>query len=195
MTIWNGSRIKNTAAALLLTGILLFSYFKMKQAREFDPFNLKLTSASGTFTLNALTDKKIILLYFGFLGCPDVCPTTLSQISAVFKELSENDLKKISFLFIDLDPERDTMEKLKQYTAYFHPQILPILLKSEDLNLLTRFFGISFVKVPLKSAMSYTIDHSSEIIVISPNQKIEAPILYGTPSKIFVNRLRKIINE
>ncbi len=173
---------KTIIYTVVLISVLTFSYLKTKKESEYNPFRLK-----------ELNNNKITLLYFGFLSCPDACPTTLSKISAAFREMSPEFLSQVSFLFIDLDPERDTLLKLKNYTAFFHPKIIPISLSLEELSLFSRYFGISFLKVPLKSAMGYTIDHSTQIVVVSPDRKILKEIEHDTPAKNILLELNKLI--
>lgn len=186
---------KTSVAVIGLVGVLLFSYLSLKKQKEFDPFNLKLNTSSGVTTLNEVKKDKIVLLYFGFLSCPDACPTTLSTMAAVFKELPPNKLDKIAFIFVDLDPERDTLVKLKEYANFFHPKIMPISLPLADLDLFTKYFGIAYMKVPLKSNMGYTIDHSTHIIVLSADGKLLEPIEHQTPKKLILMKLNKIIEE
>lgn len=187
--------IKTILATLVLIAILVFSYQKTKNRNEFNPFTQKLITSKGTVTLNELKKDKIVLLYFGFLSCPDACPTTLNKMAGVFKDLPQDKLDKISFVFVDLDPERDTILKLTEYTSYFHPKILAVSLSLEDLNLFTQFFGIAFMKVPLKSRMGYTIDHSTDIVVLSPEGKILDPIHHESSKTIILAQLNKLLNE
>lgn len=188
--------LKFTAATLVLMGILIFSYLQIRGERNFNPFTHPLKSASGTMNLNELKkDNKIILMYFGFLSCPDVCPTTLSSMSSVFKALPKEQLDRIEFLFIDLDPERDTMERMIKYSSYFHPKIRPVIMSLKELDQFTRFFGVVFMKIPLKSTMGYTIDHSTDIIVLSPEGKILQPIAHGSPKVVVLDQLNKIFTQ
>lgn len=187
--------IKTIIATIALTALLIFSYLATKKESEFNPFTLKLNTGSSFVTLNQLKDKKIVLMYFGFLSCPEACPTTLSKMASVFKNLSADKLDKISFVFVDLDPERDSILKLKEYANFFHPKILPVSLTLSDLNLFTKFFGIAFMKVPLKSQMGYTIDHSTHIIVLSPSGEILEPLEHDLPHYIVTAKLNKLINQ
>jgi protein SCO1/2 len=189
--------IKTVVATLALMGLLIFSYLKIRKEREreFNPFTLKLNTGTTSVTLEKLKENKIVLMYFGFLSCPVACPTTLSSMSAVFKELPKAKLDKLSFVYIDLDPERDSIEKIKEYVSYFHPKIVPISLGLDELGQFTSAFGIAFMKVPLKSAMGYTIDHSTDIIVLSPNGDIIEFIPHGTPKVVLLNRLNGLIDK
>ncbi|MGZ3806920.1 MAG: SCO family protein [Bacteriovorax sp.] len=188
--------IKTIIATLALMAVFIFSYLVAKKEREFNPYTLKLNAGATYVTLNELKENKIVLLYFGFLSCPEACPTTLSKMAGVFKELPQNKLDKISFVFVDLDPERDTPLKLKEYASFFHSKILPVSLSLKDLNLFTQFFGIAYMKVPLKSShMGYTIDHSTDIIVLSPEGKILEPIPHDSSKTRVLAQLNKLLND
>ncbi len=187
--------IKTFLGALILAVIILYSYGQMKKEREFNPMTLKLLSSKKNYTLNDLKENKIVLLEFGFLSCPDVCPTTLNKFSSVFKELTPGQLEKITYVFVDLDPERDTLIKIKEYTSYFHPNILGVSLPLKELELFTKYFGIAFLKVPLKSALGYTIDHSTDIVIIAPSGEILEP-LRGDASKIEISsRIKSLLSN
>lgn len=177
-------------------GALIFSYIQIRGERNYNPFSQSLKTADGGLTLGQLrAEKKIVLLYFGFLSCPDVCPTTLSLMSGVFKSLSKEQLDKIEFLFIDLDPEKDTLERMIKYSSYFHPKIIPAMLTLKELDLFTRYFGVVFMKIPLKSKMGYTIDHSTDIIVLSSEGKMLSSISHGAPKVVILDQLNKLLNE
>lgn len=188
--------LKFITTTIVLMAILIFSYLEIRGERNYNPFLQSLKTAKGSLTLSQLrAENKIILMYFGFLSCPDVCPTTLNSISAVFKSLSKEQLDRIEFIFIDLDPEKDMMERLIKYTSYFHPKIIPVIVSLKELDLFTRYFGIAFMKVPVKSKMGYTIDHSTNIVVMSPEGKILQPIVHGSPKVVILDQLNKLLNE
>lgn len=187
--------IKTLLAIIALAALLIFSYQVTKKKKEFDPFSLKLNTGSSYVTLNQLKENKIVFLYFGFLSCPDACPTTLSKMASVFKELPQNKLDKISFVFVDLDPERDTIEKLKEYAAFFHPKIMPVSIPLAELDQFTQYFGIAYMKVPLKSQMGYTIDHSTDIIVLSPKGEKLDSLIHELPKYIVLTKINKLLND
>ena len=187
---------KFAVATFTLMGILIFSYLQIKGERNYNPFNQSLKTSAGLFTLNDLRkENKIILMYFGFLSCPDVCPTTLSSVGKAFRALPKDKLDRIEFLFIDLDPERDTMERMVKYSSYFHPKIRPVIINLKELDLFTRYFGVAFMKMPVKSTMGYTIDHSTDIIVLSPEGKILRPITHGSPQAVILEQLNQTFNQ
>ena len=165
-------------ASVLLGGALWFSHLQSQSKSAYNPYNQVLVTSLGKKTLNEFAKGKMTLLYFGFLTCPVICPTTLSEISSLLKEFKPEDLNNISVLFIGLDPERDTLDKMINYTSHFNQKIIPVTLDLRSLDLFTEAFGIAFMKVPLKSSMGYTIDHSTQILVVSPDQKEIKMILH-----------------
>lgn len=187
---------KTILSTVALMAILIFSYLFTKKETEYNPFSLPLNTSKGVTTLSDLKKGKLTLMYFGFLTCPDACPTTLSTVGATFKEMTPAELEKINFLFVDLDPERDTLERLKEYAGYFHPKIISVSMPLKDLDPFTRFFGVVFMKVPLKnSKMGYTIDHSTGILVMNPDGKILPHIEHGTNKTVMLALLRKMLTE
>ena len=193
--LFKGESLKSFSAALALLSVLVFSYQNRRVESHFDPFYVKLNSPSGELYLKDLKKGKITLIYFGFLACPDICPTTLSTMTSLFKNLPKEKLDKINFLFIDVDPERDTLEKMKIYVSHFHPKILPIIISLESLELFARYFGVAFMKIPLNSKMGYTIDHSTQIVVLSPEGKILTPILHSYSKQLIASQVNQLLRD
>ncbi len=190
------NNLKIIIAAIGVIGFISFSILKLEPGRDFNPNTYELTTPSGPITLAQLkSNKKIVILYFGFLTCPEACPTTLSLMSKVFRELTQDQRDKISFLFIDVDPERDTMEDMITYTNFFDKKITPVLIPLADLQNFTYKFGISVYKMPIESSMSYTIDHTTDMIVIAPTGEILQSIEHGQPKVVVLDRIRKVLNK
>ncbi|NOT79056.1 MAG: SCO family protein [Bacteriovoracaceae bacterium] len=187
--------LKSFLAALTLVAVLLFSYQKINSESSFDPFSTELNSQDGKVFLKDLKKDKITLLYFGFLACPDVCPTTLSTMSSLFKNLSKEKLDKINFIFIGLDQERDSLDEMKTYVSHFHPKIIPVIVPIEMLESFARYFGVVFSKVPLKSQMGYTIDHSTQVVVLSPDGKILTPILHTYSKPLILSQVNQLLKD
>jgi len=194
-SLFTKESFKSFLAALALISVLVFSYQSRLKKAQIDPFLIELISPKGVLHLNDLVKEKITLIYFGFLACPDVCPTTLSTMTSMFRELPPEKLDKINFIFVSLDPERDSLEKMKNYVSHFHPKILPAVVSLENLETFTHYFGISFIKVPLKSQMGYTIDHSTQIVVLSPDKKILTPILHSYTKPLILAQLNQLVKD
>ena len=96
-----------------------------------------LDSQEGALSLKDLRGN-VVLLFFGFTSCADVCPISLATISHAFLYLTDDELKRSRSLFISLDPERDTMERLKKYTGYFHANIIGVTGTMKELGRVVR---------------------------------------------------------
>jgi len=135
-----------------------------------------LQSAEGSLSLKDLRGS-VVLIFFGYTSCPNVCPISLATISNVFSQMSPDELKRTKALFISLDPEKDNLEILKQYTNYFHPNIVGLTEDIKVLTIVAEQYGVKYKKtlVP-NSTLGYVISHSDDIIVIG---------LDGNPQKSF----------
>ena len=143
----------------------------------------------GDFTLHegdkpvSLSDfkGKTVLLFFGYTSCPDVCPTSLAFLSSSLKSLSEAELKKVQVLFVSVDPDRDTPEKLHEYTQYFHSKIKGVTGSKTEIDKVVKQYGAAYQKVASESAMGYLVDHSSSVFVINSQGKFVDMLPHGLP--------------
>ncbi|MBF0278711.1 MAG: SCO family protein [SAR324 cluster bacterium] len=155
-----------------------------KQTNSVPGGDFTLQSVEGPVSLQGLRGK-VVILFFGFTNCPDTCPTSLSRMEAAFSKMKKEDLNRVKALFISLDPERDSLEKLKQYVGYFHPNILGVTESSEMLARITKQYGVSFFKKELKnSAMGYVINHTSDIFLIDPQGTLQKTLSHDTSPAI-----------
>ena len=115
---------------------------------------------------------KVVAIFFGYTHCPDVCPTTLADMTQVLKLLGK-DADKVQVLFITVDPERDTPEILAQYPPAFHPSFIGLSGDGYATESAAKAFGIAYQKQPGKNG-GYSIDHSAGTFLIAPGGK---PIL------------------
>ena len=173
--------------------IIIYSYQKTSTERNFKANEVNFNTINGIQSLKNYSGK-IVLLYFGFLSCPDACPTTLSTYSKAIKELKPEELNKLQLIFIDVDPKRDSLQKLNEYTNFFHPSIVTFSATEEVLRPFARFFGADFKYVELKSGLGYTVDHTTDIIVINPDtNQIITNIHHGTNHKLLLPILRELL--
>ena len=110
---------------------------------------------------------KLVVMYFGFASCPDVCPTTLAIIASALRQLTPEELVQVQPVFISIDPERDRGEKLDAYAAYFHPTFIGITGTPEEVQQVANQYGGFFIKVESDSAMEYLVEHTSKTYIIS----------------------------
>ena len=106
---------------------------KVSGIKNFQGGNFTLKSTEGPFSLKDLRGS-VVLLFFGYTSCPNVCPISLVTIRNVFSQMSPDELKRTKALFNSLDPEKDNLEILKQYTDYFHPNIVGLTHDNKTLT-------------------------------------------------------------
>ncbi len=154
---------------------------------------LTLSATDGNaFTFEALRGKTT-LVYFGFTSCPDLCPTTLVDLTQVKKKLGRS-AEKIAVVFITLDPERDTSAKIARYLELFDRSFIGLTGTSEQLTAARSAFGVTATRRELtNSAMGYTIDHSSFIYVVDGSGRWYEQFEHGMPVDDIVSDLRHLL--
>ena len=138
---------------------------------------------------------KVILLFFGFTYCPDVCPLTLSTWKKVQDELQEHS-EHLKFVYITVDPERDTEEKLREHLSIFSQDFIGLSGKQEDLLPVYEGYGVFREKVTIsESAAGYLMSHTSRIYVIDRSGRWRLSISHDTPVEDLVDDLKILLNE
>jgi len=143
-------------------------------SREVEDFEL--TNQSGQpFTKAALKDNWS-LLFFGYTFCPDVCPATLAQLNQLHNRLAAQGVDEdVTVWMISVDPARDTVERLEEYTAFFNPKFGGATGEREEIDALTKQFGVYYkIHDPEPGADYYLVDHSAAVIVINPDARLQA---------------------
>lgn len=115
---------------------------------------------------------KLVLLYFGYASCPDVCPTSLALLSSALKELSTEEIAQIQPIFISVDPARDNDTKLMEYARYFFPSFIGITGTEQEIQRTAMQYGAFYSKVKSNSAMGYTVDHSSNSYLLGKDGQL-----------------------
>ncbi len=112
--------------------------------------------------------KKLVLIYFGYTFCPDVCPVTLSNLKLLMLSLQEK-AEDVQVIFISIDPERDTYEKLKDYVPYFHPTFIGLTGSEEDLAAVAKKYQTFYLKQKVESEAGYLMAHTDVVILVDQN--------------------------
>lgn len=193
-----------TFFAALLTG-LLFSVAGCGEQGEKPVFKLTdVTGASFGKTLE-LSDHngqrrtladfkgKVVALFFGFTHCPDVCPTTLSEMAVVMKELGA-DAGRLQVLFVSVDPERDTADVLKRYVPAFNPSFLGLTGSADEIARAAKEFKIYYQKQPLKGG-GYTMDHSAGTYIIDGEGRLRLFAQYGAGAPALLHDIRQLLKQ
>ncbi len=184
------------AVPALIGGLLatLYFYFPNAIGRSQDPVTVESDRVSEPRQLNAfsLTDHlgrpydnqrlqgHWTFMSFGYTSCPDICPTTLTIMSAVSNRVrAQKHHAPFQVVFVSIDPERDTLERLAEYVTYFDPEFLGVTGTEAELQPLTHPLGILYQRVETQdSAMVYVMDHTASIILIDPQGRFFAYFLH-----------------
>lgn len=138
-------------------------------------------------------DGKLRFIFFGYTSCPDICPTALSFISASLKQLTEEEREQVQVFFISVDPDRDTAQKLRDYTKYFHPNIMGVTGSKSEIDQVVKNYGAAYRKVESDSAMGYLVDHSASVYVVGKKGKIVDMLPHGLPVEAITKTIRDLI--
>jgi len=115
---------------------------------------------------------KLVVLFFGYTHCPDVCPTTLSDMAQALRILSPEEAARVQVLFVTVDPERDTPDMLKAYVPYFHPGFLGLYGTPEEVARAAREFRITYRKHTEPGATDYLVDHTAGSYVLDAEGRL-----------------------
>ena len=136
---------------------------------------------------------KVVVVFFGFTQCPDVCPTTMNEMAQV-KKLLGTDGDKLQVVFISIDPERDTPEVLKAYMGSFDPTFTGLYAASPDaLAALAKDFKIYYKKVDGKTPTSYSMDHTAASYVYDPQGRLRLYARYGIGPQAMADDIRLLL--
>lgn len=133
------------------------------------------------------------MVFFGFTYCPDVCPTTLSDITGWLDALGE-DAERLNVVFITVDPERDTAEAMAEYVGYFHPAIRGWTGPEAQIARAAEGFRAHYERVPTQGG-DYTMNHTASVFLFDADGRFVGTIDYHEPREIAVPKIRRAMNE
>jgi protein SCO1 len=188
---------RTVLSALMLAGLAACSAEKpafkgiditgAEYARE-----LALPDASGRPRTLADFKVKVTVVFFGYTQCPDVCPTTLTEIADVKQKLGA-DGDKVQAVFVSVDPERDTPEVLAAYVANFGRDFVALRGTPEQTKEAAKAFKVFYAKVPGKSEGSYTMDHTAGSYVFDPQGRVRLFIRQGGGAEAMAHDIRLLL--
>ncbi|MFD2179042.1 SCO family protein [Veronia pacifica] len=176
---------KNPVKIVLLLGALALAtlmalYFynittpvgeKQKQLKDLGG-QFQLNSVNGTVSLDQLKGQTVVL-YFGFLNCAEVCPSSMGVMSAAFSQLSPEAYDHVQGIFVSVDPGRDDLKSLNKFAKYFDKRMQGITGTEEEIQALTKQYGVYFDLVDMESSeLSYTVDHASRFYIVNADGKL-----------------------
>ena len=137
---------------------------------------------------------KVVVVFFGFTQCPDVCPTSMVELAGIKKSLGA-DSNKLQVVFISVDPERDTPEILKAYMGNFDPSFLALRPSMEQLPVVAKDFKIYYKKVEGRTATSYSMDHSAGNYIYDTQGRLRLYNRYGSGVEELTQDIRLLLEE
>ena len=155
--------------------------------------NFSLLDSNGNTKTMADYKGKVVVVFFGFTQCPDVCPTTLTEMDEALKLLGPK-ADKVQVIFITVDPERDTASVLAQYVPAFNPRFIGLRPADEaGLEKVAKEFRIYYKKVPGSKSGSYTMDHSAGSYVFDQTGQLRLYIKHAQGPEVLVHDLKAIL--
>jgi protein SCO1/2 len=155
--------------------------------------NFKLTAANGQKVSLKDFKGKVIMLYFGYTFCPDVCPATLSELSGAM-EILGTQAKDVQVIMISVDPERDTPEILAEYVTHFYPSFLGVTGAPEEIAEVAAQYGIFYEAHEGTEATGYLVDHTATVMVIDQDGNLKLAFPFGTSAEDIAEDLEHLLN-
>lgn len=154
--------------------------------------SIDLPTASGKAFHLADQRGKIVLVFFGYTHCPDVCPTTMAQLKLVIDELGDAS-RDVQVVLITVDPERDTSQVIQDYTGHFDPTFIGLSGTTESLSTIWNAYGVSRIINHAGESSSYMVDHTARITLVDANGNLRLSYGYQTPYQDIVHDIKLLI--
>ena len=154
-----------------------------------------LESARGPVSLKDFGGK-LVLLYFGYTYCPDICPTSLASTAEGLNQLKPEELAKVAMLFISVDPERDTPARLQEYAAFFHSAIVGATGSPQQIAEIAGRYGVFYARQKVATAGGgYVVDHTSDTYLVDSSGRLLGKIPHAASPDQVVAEIRKHMNQ
>ena len=169
-------------------------------APKFKSTDITGSDIGGDFAMPDFTGKvrnlaefagKVIMVFFGYTQCPDVCPTTLAEAAEALKKLGAKGIS-VQVIFVTVDPERDTPEVLAQYVPAFHPSFIGLRGDAAQLDRVARLYKIYYAKSPTPGG-DYTMDHSAAKFVLDTKGRIRLLVQHAAGADVLADDLGQLL--
>lgn len=187
---------------LLFSAACLLAGCSARQAEPFSNTDITGLEYAKDFALTDHTGKlrtladfkgKAVVIFFGYTQCPDVCPTTMTEMASVMQQLGPL-ADKVQVLFVTIDPERDTPALLSRYVPAFDPRFLGLVGDLAATEKIAKEFHVFYQKVPGKTPGSYTMDHSAGSFVFDPQGRVRLFVRNGQGAESIVHDLKILLS-
>ena len=189
--------------AFLLIGVVAAGVFFFSEPDTFrgtayaEPYpvaaEFELQQADGsTLRLSDLRGK-VVALFFGYTSCPDVCPTTMAELDQAFEKLGDQ-ADQVQVLYVTVDPERDTPERVQEYVNHFNPDFIGLSGSEAELARIWNDYGVFREIVEGTSAAGYLVNHTARVTVIDQQGNLRLSFPFDTPVDDVVHDLKLLLN-
>lgn len=199
------SKLNTLRTLLVLTGFLMLGmslafYFRPQPVDQRIALgeqlggDFHLQTANGDIQLKDFAGKALVL-YLGYTNCPDVCPTGLAVLSQGIHALTAEEQAQVNGIFLSVDPERDSLDKLKQYAGFFHPNIIGATGTREEIDRVVKQYGAFYqIGKQTDSASGYAVDHTSRLYLIDRNGRLVSTLMHSSTPEQVTKGLRQILS-
>jgi protein SCO1/2 len=189
--------------SFLLVGLAGVGAFFFSQPAEFrgtsygEPYpaayEFELARYNGTnFRLSEMRGN-VVLIFFGYTSCPDVCPTTLAELHLALEKLNIEQADQVKVVFITVDPARDTPERVQEYVNHFNSQFIGLSGTETDLARVWNGYGVFRAIVDNGSATGYLVDHTARVTMIDQEGNVRVSFAFDTPVDDIVHDLKLLL--
>ena len=190
--------------AFLLIGVVAAGVFLFSEPATFrgttyaEPYpaaaEIELQQADGnTFRLSDQRGK-VVALFFGYTSCPDICPTTMAELDQAFEKLGDQ-ADQVQVLYVTVDPERDTPERVQEYVNHFNPDFIGLSGSEAELAKVWNDYGVFREIVDGTSAVGYLVNHTARVTVIDQQGNLRLSFPFDTPVDDVVHDLKLLLNS
>ncbi len=149
-----------------------------------------LQSADGLLDTRSLRGD-VLLVYFGYTYCPDICPTSLYAIGQGLGLLKPEEVAHVRVIFVSVDPERDTPARLKEYGTYYHRNVIGVTGTPQQVAAAAKLFGAFYAKQQVGGSTGYVVDHSATTYIVAPDGRLVDTFPHGTTPEQVAAQVRR----
>lgn len=185
----NPKVLKNVLVACVTMTFVVIVIFMLTTTKKFgSSAPTKFSELGGDFTVQTVNGEvslsdfrnKIVVLYFGFLNCPDVCPTSMMTIKSALKKLPQNIQEKTQVVLISVDPDRDDTAALAEFVGHYHPNFVGATAEVKTLDQITDQYAAYYTVNPSDNEDDYEVRHSSRYYLIDPDGRLVDAMRHST---------------
>lgn len=180
--------------ALIITGCVDEKFIGTDISATSEGKDFTLTDHHGQHRSLADFRGKLVVISFGYLHCPDICPTTLAEQAEALRQLGD-DAAKVQIVFVSVDPARDTPDTLRAYVSAFHPSMLGLYGDDATTAATAKRFGVFYQHQPGATAQTYTVDHSTGSYVADRHGRVRLYLAHGKGSAALAHDLKLLFRQ